>query len=339
MSEKEYSHMNFFVRLIRHDFARKLIAILFAVLIMLAVHMNTQETRTFLVNGVEVDLELPENYVFKTREPPRETVTLTVEVTGMDSVVKSDHFKNRFKITKKITKYDADKGVVKLLSGDVKDSRGKSRLFSSKLNVTDIKPDKIVLNLDEMTERKIPVIASMDTGKLKKGYTLGASPIPQEFREVTVTGPKSIISNIQEVRTEEIPLEDATSNFTATVSLKKVAAPDVSYSFDQITIPVKIYGRRERELASIPVKALIPLPNPAGTVYTIEPDVVRVRFEEPMTEDRTGPGDLHPTIDVSGLQGRTQCKVSCVSGKADVTIREIEPEFVTLTVTAPEKKK
>ena len=98
MSEKEYSHMNFFVRLIRHDFTRKLIAVIFAVLIMLAVHMNTQETRTFLVNGVEVDLELPENYVFKTREPPRETVTLTVEVTGMDSVVKSDHFKNRFKI-------------------------------------------------------------------------------------------------------------------------------------------------------------------------------------------------------------------------------------------------
>ena len=343
MSEKESPQMNFFVRLILNDPLRKLIAVVSTIFIMVAVILNSRNTQKFSVSGVEVQLEPPKDYVFKTREMP--TVTLEVEVTGVDQSDKSDRFKaDRFTITKTLTETDVNKGFVILQEKDVEDREKKGRFFELKYKIKDIKPSKIVLDLDKIITRKVPVIASMDTRKLKPGYTLGKSLIPDEFKEVRLTGPRSIISNIQEVRTEEISLDDATGSFVATVPLKKLNQPGVTYSFDQITMPVNIYGRRDRELASIPVKAVISLPNPSGTVYSIEPETVRVQFEEPKTETRTEPGELHPTIEVSGQQGRMQCKVSCTADRPDVTIKGIEPEFVTLTVTGPaapaqEKKK
>lgn len=111
------------------------------------------------------------------------------------------------------------------------------------VKVTAIQPPNVVVRLEEVIERKIPV----------KPISLGATPEGWEVvslratpNEVAVTGPRSVVENLESVGTEPILLEDIDQSTSKEVTVEVDGSQGLQLSRQKV-VTVKITMKRTRK--------------------------------------------------------------------------------------------
>ncbi|MFK7904497.1 MAG: CdaR family protein [Chitinophagales bacterium] len=194
---------------------------------------------------VKVDIEFtnfPEDKILV--QPPDSTLYLFVDASGSD-LVKSLGF-NRPTIHLDYQKH------LNTNSLNTKSFINQFQEQLSGLNIIDIKPDSIHLDLEQRLQKKVPIML-IENIKTAKRFEL-AGQVLIEPDSVMIEGPQSIVDTIQYMRTEKLELLDVAStgngelklqnNFPKSVTLEE---EDVTYNFDveeftekRISVPITI---------------------------------------------------------------------------------------------------
>ena len=315
-----------------NDFLRKLFAVIIALLVTLLVKGSLDEDKTVVIDDVPVKFELPENVRFQSSIPPEITVKVTVwgKRSVVDNLTAAD-----CEIVKKVPERSLRDGNVKISVSDV-ELKKKHILFAATPEIRAVTPGSVHLELDRIIQEDITVSFNYDKKELPQGYALDQAEMPEDRRQVRVTGPSRIVSPLKKIDTERVPLDKATQDFTMDVKLIR-PSDSVSLSFDSVPLTFRISGQVPKDFSGVPVQLLLDPQSGDGPsyTYTVEPAVVTVNLEEPATAvGKTEKPHLHPYVLTAGLkEGRTQCAVRFWSDKDDVRITSIVPDTVTVLVT------
>lgn len=172
------------LEMLKSNWPMKLLSLLLAFIIWSYVMVGTNPTRMKTVEGVPVtitnaaELRAKNLIIDESASAIPETVTVTVEA-GIDS------HKNITKDTIKATLNLADinsKGQIRLqLTGT---------LFGSGATVKNISPSEIVLTVDELVSKNVPVIAMLE-GEARDDYYVGEPKLSSDY--VLITGARSVV--------------------------------------------------------------------------------------------------------------------------------------------------
>ncbi|MDX1390105.1 MAG: CdaR family protein, partial [Acidobacteriota bacterium] len=161
-----------------------------------------------------------------------------------------------------------------------------------------INPARVSMTLDELSQKDLPVSATL-TGQPRQGYAYyGARVSP---RTITVEGPRSEIVELEEIQTDPIDLGGRSEPFVVTVGavpaspgVRILSARSLEVRVDVDAAPV------ERVVDAVAVVL-------TGQAYesTVTPDSLRVTITGPPTLVRTiGPQHLRAVVDITGLEPR-----------------------------------
>ncbi|MFQ5863986.1 MAG: YbbR-like domain-containing protein [bacterium] len=122
-----------------------------------------------------------------------------------------------------------------------------------------ISPDSITVLLDDYQERKIAV-ATKIRAKTAPGYTIvGEVQITPD--SITISGPKSIISQIDKVLTQELEYSDLRFDLRATAPLAAMPSEKVEVSANQVDIFLNVQKLLEVTIKEVPVEVRNAPPN------------------------------------------------------------------------------
>ncbi|RMF68339.1 MAG: hypothetical protein D6743_03530 [Calditrichaeota bacterium] len=115
-----------------------------------------------------------------------------------------------------------------------------------------IAPDSITVILDKFQRRKVPVVPRVKP-KVAAGYTVVGSPrlVPDS---VVVSGPQSIVSQIDQVYTEALQLTDLRFDVTRDVPLAALPSNRATLDVHQVTLSLNVQKLSEITFTGIPVK-------------------------------------------------------------------------------------
>lgn len=328
-SNIERTPLHWIPGILRNDLLRKMIALFFALLLyfMVTVRICIEEK----VNNVPVNIDFPANLVNLDKIVPKVTVTVKGSKKQLSEVNASS-----LKIKTEVLEIHYTPGalyMLRLTPENVKTPFG--------VSVVDIDPKDIPLNLDVKSVKKVPVIAQFDSEKkLLKDYAVGK--VKFNPGDVWVTGPESIIKDINSVPSAPIPLDkEVIDSFEYNVALAPSASTSISpaKAVAQVEI-VKQYI--SRTLKSIPVRLLqSPDENSAFQAELLSTPNVDVTINGTQGEVALlKPSSIKPYIDISSLEeaGTFTTEVNCwVEGQTDMTVKNIYPQKVQVKLTKRKK--
>lgn len=137
--------------------------------------------------------------------------------------------------------------------------------LSSALQLTEINPEKITVKIEETISKKVEIVPVVSMN-YKPGYGL-VSPISIEPDSVLLTGPKSVVDNINIVNTKAKMLSDIEDEASVILGLEKpnfvnVDVTECKVSFDVQKIVDKVFEELVIETKNIPSRyELIVAPN------------------------------------------------------------------------------
>jgi len=108
------------------------------------------------------------------------------------------------------------------------------------VRVTSISPPQVLIRLEEVVEKYIPVKATV-TGKLPAGYevvTVKTSP-----SKIAVSGPKGLLDSLEFIGTEAFNVEGANSNVEGSVDAEVDASQGFQLSRDK-TVKVRVIVKK-----------------------------------------------------------------------------------------------
>lgn len=316
--------------LIRNDYSRKIIAILIAIVVLIAVK-NQGQPQESIIRNVRVRFELPQNVRFQSQTEPEAFVRVTVK--GKSSILNKLN-PDRFSLPVKVTADDVRKGRINLNPEDVVFDR---TFFYEDIEIVNVQPAIYDLKLDTIVERKIPIHITYSKKDLPAGFMLEEIRIPGDQEYVTVKGPERIVRNISKIDTVTVPLNQITQDFNMTIPLVG-PDPDVTLSFDKVVVIGKIADHVIREISDVPVRLLLSQPFNLKNIneYKLQPEKVKLTYQEPRRRDNMEnavKAAFHVMVDITGLDsGAKECQVLYRCDRPDVKIIEANPATVTVTV-------
>ncbi len=310
--------------LIRRDWPRKLIALVFALLVYGAVQWQLADEQKLI--GVPVEIRMPSELV--NLGPPE--IPVTVNVRGPKRVLRDfDPAELRGVVEVDINRYFP--GVpyrVQLQPGNFRSVNG--------VSVTGVDPayHELVLNLQRRVVRSVAIQARF-RGQLGRDYKRSeVRVIPSQAQ---VTGPESLVRELREISTVPIVLDESvTESFEYTAVLE--APEQILLSPARATVQVDIVRNFERRV--FPDMPVMLLSNSAGgrnvkievldkprvdvTVNGLAQGVAALRSSE-----------VNPYLDISALNepGVYTVTVGCYVKGDGVDVKEISPENIRVKVT------
>lgn len=305
----------FFLR----DHLRKLLALIFAVLLYFGVHGQIYEERS--VHGVPVDVKLAPELSFITRQAYQ--VMLTVR--GAERALK-DLNPEAFAGTVYVgpEHFAGDGNYVVYLRPD---------MFTTKPGVKIVNAPPLKLHLQRRISRRVPVKTQF-SGRLPEEYRRAEDRVIPA--EVIVSGPEMTVKSLNALFTEQIPLsETVTAPFEYESRL--VIPSGIQVNLPQVMVQVDVVKNFEtRRLGGLPVhimhdnslKMSAALTNPAQTAEAV---LSGVGSSLSMLKS----GDIRIFADLSNIHApgnymvplRCSCSADGVSVKA-VTPGEVEVKVV-----------
>lgn len=279
-SEKNLPHMP---GIIQRNFWRLLFSFLFAFLLFNLVHKNIEDDTEYhriTVNDVAIrvvpEMEDGETEPFKLvqlMENPKVDVTLSVP--EYEKEVKSKDLYLECPVTKK--QIDENDPV----SFKVENLKFRRGIY---FRDPKIHPPVLSLDLDYYVEKTVTVKPDFNTDDIMNGYSLEDVPIPVDGTSVKISGPKRVLAGITQLKTDKIPLENMTRDFTCSVKLilpVEARDSDVKVSPEEVEMAVKIKKNLLHTFDQIPLRVL------TGTgganqliIAKINPEKVSVTVEE-----------------------------------------------------------
>ena len=116
--------------------------------------------------------------------------------------------------------------------------------------VMDVNPEEAKLYIEKKVSRNIRIIPR-HTGTPEAGLILGRIKATPEY--VKVSGPGSILNNMNSVYTEYIYLDKKNTTFKAMARLEKVNLEQIEYGFSDVNVTVPLFAASETAMMEIPV--------------------------------------------------------------------------------------
>lgn len=108
------------------------------------------------------------------------------------------------------------------------------------VRVTYISPPQVLIRLEEVVEKYIPVRATV-TGKLIPGYEIAA--VKTNPSKIAVSGPKGLLDSLEFIGTEAFNVDEAKGNLEGTVDAEVDASQGFQLSRDK-TVKVRVIVKK-----------------------------------------------------------------------------------------------
>jgi YbbR domain-containing protein len=194
-----------------------------------------------------------------------------------------------------------------------------------------LSPDIISLKIEPREYAEIP-LKPMLRGDTADGYEAGAVRLMPS--SVRVSGPKSMVKNLQSLPVEEIALDERSASFTAQVKIINASSFIRVERDEPVNAEVAITEKINTQSFPLPITA-INMPT-AFTILETSPTVVEANVSAPQfTLDRFQISDASATIDYSALDGDGISELPItITLPAGFTLVSQTPETVTVTAMA-----
>ncbi|MGK9476635.1 CdaR family protein [Melioribacter sp. OK-6-Me] len=142
--------------------------------------------------------------------------------------------------------------------------------IGSAVSVVEIIPSEIRLRIDDRVTKKVPIEKNLKLN-FAPGFGL-ASEIILIPDSVIISGPKSILRNIESVKTDSIKFDNVNESLEGEVKL--LQNKGVDYSIDKCSFKVDVEKIIELELKEIPVKVINTPPDKELLVFPVKVSVI-----------------------------------------------------------------
>ena len=223
--------------IIRHDFWRKLFALVFACLLTGYAYQNVKSQMELVkidVRGVPVRFVAIEEGV--TLIPRDVSADISVEVPKEQKSLKNTDFY----LECPVTRYQVETDMPVELRQDMV----RSNVVLEELRVLSVNPNMLPLNIDIMDTKDVPVHPVSDSAEVMEGYQ---ASLVQPEKPVTIRGPKKLLDTIEYLETEKIPLANVTKSFSRQVDLVSPYDKNIEILSGKVKVEVKVAKNKPRE--------------------------------------------------------------------------------------------
>ena len=308
--------------LIRHDFWRKLFALVFAILLTGVAYQKAKSQMELVkmdIRGVQIKFVAVEEGV--TLIPRDVPVDISVELPKEQKNLKNTDFY----LECPVTKYQVEEDLPVELRPDMVNTN----VPIDNLRVLSVNPDMLPLNIDIMDTKDVPVYPVCDFSELMEGYQ---ASLVQPEKPVTVRGPKKHLATISYVETEKIPLANVTKSFSRQVDLVSPYDKNIEILSGKVKIEVKVEKNKPHAFDGIPVQVLSSRTGANNLVIAkIQPESVTVLVDSVPDISQT---QIHPFVDLTDVTrpGVYTVDIKCWSDNARIKVNEVVPSKATVTL-------
>ena len=306
---------------IRRDFLRKMMALLFAILLWFYVEGQLRQGETF--QNIPVTLMYDKNSVSLEKELFTVSVSLRGSGRMLQKVRPSD-----LKVTAQMKSDAVPKG------GGFYDLPLPPENVSAPVGVrvVQVDPPRLMIPVDRMeTKRNVPVRVTF-SGKLRPGYQSGKSSVSPA--QIDIRGPGRMLTDLKELLTEPVPLDETlTQGFEMDVKL----APRTGILPNSETVHVVVEVSKQTILQTyqeLPLYVLGGAGDPL-TVTEVLPSVTVTLQGPHAVLESVDAFALRPFVDISTITkpGRYRRPVQLWgSGLATLIVESVTPSVVEVTV-------
>lgn len=318
--------MKFILDFLFRDWARKLLALIFALILYWNFNERQQKERT--VTNVPVALELAADLVsMSDRE-----LNAVVKVRGSERELRQLNTKQLTGRVKVNAGYISPEGVAKIpLSVENISSPGR-------ISIIGVEPELLVIPIQRRISRQLKVEPQF-SGTLPKGYALNdVRCIPAV---VNVTGPERTVKAMDAVHTKSVPLEGSIVNFTYEADL--VMPPLVTTAPESIGVQVDVSRSLERRsFNNLPIliskanDSLLELIPETGK-QSLFANVVVSGSEDKIAALRPSDIVIYVNLSKITLPGAYVFPLECHVKSGDVEIRAITPSELKIKLVKLKK--
>lgn len=321
--DKKKNKLKFIPGFIRHDFLRKLIALIFAILVWQRVDSEIAEPDT--IRDVPVNISLPAN-LERTSDKP---INVKLEVKASRRILNNLSLKD-ININIKLDEpaFKKNPMVISHRIDPVSDIS-----LPSGITVKQVDPEIISISVDRKVSKTVPIKLDY-SGYLLDGYSyrlMGLIP-----SSVIITGPQSIIRSMKDIKTQPIILKpENVEDFECEVDL--VPKDNITVSRKAVTAQIEIYKKYGiREFNDIPIKTYGSPASPGKAVLQPAKAFIIVNGVKKSVEIMQDK-ELHPFVDITGLKvpGTYSLAIKCWVDDKDVKIKAIKPKQVNVELKQP----
>lgn len=303
--------------IIRQDFARKLLALLLAIVIWYAVSSEIQ--KQLQIAGIRVKLDYDPNAVAVEEPPYAVTLTFRGAKAKLDAI---DPGKLEVEIRVPEPKPNVFVYEVEIGKRHVKVPRGTRFLSAS--------PPKLKLKVDRIIEKPLPVEVR-ESGKLAPNYqVLKRQIIPAT---ATVRGPSRQVEALTAISTKPLPLDNSVTDSFQMKELELVAIPGLTISPSKVSVSYEIArDDNSRKFENIPVRVLNGFPPALTLDAPLAPVTVLLRGPKSALA-ALKPENIHAFVDLTNLAkaGPAELKIAV---RVDSPIHFAVEGFTPSTVAA-----
>ncbi|MFC2076394.1 YbbR-like domain-containing protein [candidate division KSB1 bacterium] len=294
----------------------KLISIFLALLLWLLVTLDKEYTRR--ISAHLSLIELPEALVPANLLPG--SIETVVKAKGLDL------------IRMNLTKPELEIPCGELKRGDNEVELLPEFLWAPReigLELVEFRPRTITISLDQVATRMWPVVTRLD-GDPKPGF-IQVGEIDLQPDSVEVTGPTAVVSKLDSVWTERIPLENADKPIILTVSIAlDEFFPGLIGHPDSVTASINIEPLQKREFDDIPVRVRRGRRATRAEVEPAQLNVTLAGAESMMAQ--VSPEEIRAVIDVSALQPGTYELPARIIFPPGLSLIAAEPQTFRVTL-------
>ena len=306
-----------------HEGLRKLIALVLAV--MLYFGISSRITKERIISGVPVKVTLASDL-----RGSVENITTDVTVVGSKSAIDA--------LTPDDLALHISVDQVNLDSGHTYVVTPKPSMFSRHNGVTVKKCNKIILHLQKVISRQLPVEVRY-SGELNKNFIITRTAAVPAV--VTVTGPEDVVKSLLKVPTSDVPLSKTIFEpfeYNANISLDTTVTIEPASVLVQTGVSRKF---EEREIKGVPVLLLAGVRKDGLNVGFVKENTVVdiVLSGSPSAVAGVSADRLKPYVDASKVNtpSTQMLPVECFSGVDGVVIKSVSPGEVAVKMTGKDK--
>ncbi|MDP3480865.1 MAG: CdaR family protein [Desulfoprunum sp.] len=195
------------------------------------------------------------------------------------------------------------------------------------ITVLRVQPSSVILSLDKLIQKHFPIKA-VASGRIASGYILKKMKMDPEV--ITITGPQTILFQIDELQTQNINLEGLSESQQRQVPLKLSTEIVELIGETSVTASLQVVPEAvERKVHDIPVVAILD-----GVQQQVNPAEVTVTANIPkvLIKEKTDLKKLF-TVTTTDVLGDGKMKVVIIPRedvKEQIEILAVEPDYVEI---------
>lgn len=203
------------------------------------------------------------------------------------------------------------------------------------IKVLRVQPSSVILSLDKLIQKHFPIIPTV-TGKVAVGHVL--KKLKMEPEVITITGPQTVLSQVDELHTGTINIEGISESQQRQVPLKLDPAIVDLIGETSVTAYLQLGVETvEKKISDLPVVAILD-----GVQQRVDPATVTVTANVPkaMLKTKTNLKKLF-TVTATEVAEDGKMKVMVIPGdeaNRGVTVVAVDPVVVTLVPEKSEKQ-